>query len=627
MRLAKVRIELLVVFLLALGTSLALTLPALSSPEELKRHHALSLIGEPKMPADFKHFDWVNPNAPKGGTIRLSRSSESFDSLNMFTTQGEPAAGLGLQFETLMNASPDESSTEYGLLAEWVSYPDDYSSATFKLRDGAKFHDGHPITVDDVIFSLSALKKSHPLFALYYKNVVAAEKTGEREVTFRFDVKNNRELPQIVGQLLFILPKHFWEATDAGGKARDLSKSTLEVPLGSGPYRIKSVDPGRSIVYERVKDHWGKDLPIYVGQWNFDEIRYTYYRDKSPAFEAFKGGTVDYWQETIARDWATKYTDLVAKGRVKKEAIRVYSPWEMSGFVFNMRRPQFKDPRVRRAFNLAFDFELINKMSFNGLYLRVGSFFDGGELKATGLPEGRELELLNEVRDDGVPPEAFTTEWKNPVNETRNDYREHMAEAMRLLNEAGWTLKDKKLVNAKGEQFSVEFLVPLSEIVGVVDVYAKELQTLGINARVRVVDSAQYQRRERSRDFDIIIDRLAQSFSPGNEQREFWSSAAADLPGSRNNMGLKNAAVDKLIDKIIFAPNRAELVAATRALDRVLLWSHLIVPHWEYPFERIAYWDKFGRPDKVPSQQVAALRTWWIDPDKAAALNAVRSAK
>jgi microcin C transport system substrate-binding protein len=279
---------------------------------------------------------------------------------------------------------------------------------------------------------------------------------------------------------------------------------------------------------------------------------------------------------------------------------------------------------VRRAFNLAFDFELVNKMTFNGMYLRVGSFFDGGELKATGLPQGRELELLNEVRNDGVPPEAFTTEWTNPVNVTRDDYRRHMAEAMKLFNEAGWTLQDKRLVNAKGEQFTVEFLVPLSEIVGVVDVYASELKTLGIDARVRVVDSSQYQRRERSRDFDIIIDRLAQSFSPGNEQREFWSSAAADMPGSRNNMGLKNAAVDKLIDKIIFAPNRAELVAATQALDRVLLWSHMIVPHWEYPFERIAYWDKFGRPGKVPSQQVAALRTWWIDPEKEKALNAAR---
>ncbi len=624
MRLANVRIKAAVAFSLALGTTLALTLPALSSPEEPKRHHALSLIGAPKMPPDFKHFDWVNPDAPKGGTLRLAVPGGSFDSLNPFTTQGDQAANLFLIYETLMNESPDENSTEYGLLAEWVSYPDDFSSATFKLRQGAKFSDGQPVTVDDVIYSLSALKKAHPLFAQYYKNVVAAEKTGDNEVTFRFDVKNNRELPQIVGQLLFVIPKHFWEATDKYGNKRDLSKSTLEVPVGSGPYKIKSVDPGRSIVYERVRNHWGENLPIYKGQWNFDELRYTYYRDKAPAFEAFKTGAVDLWQETVARDWATKYADIVKTGRVKKEAIRTYEPWSMSGFVFNMRRPQFQDPRVRRAFNLAFDFELVNKMTFNGLYLRVGSFFDGGELKASGLPEGRELELLNEVRNDGVPPEVFTTEWKNPVNETRDDYRKHMAEAMKLLNEAGWTLKGKRLVNDKGEQFRVEFLVELSEIVGVVDVYAKELKTLGMDARVRVVDSSQYVRRERNRDFDVIIDRIAQSLSPGNEQRDFWSSTAADVPGSRNTMGIKNAAVDKLIDKVIFAQDRAELVAATRALDRVLLWHHLIVPHWDFPFERIAYWDKFGRPDKIPSQRVSASRIWWIDPEKQKAVQAAR---
>lgn len=625
MRWANVRTKAAAASLLALGASLALMLPATASPREQKRHHALSLIGEPKMPPDYQHYDWVNPDAPKGGTLRIAVPGGSFDSLNPFSTQGDQAAAVPLIYETLMNESPDEGSTEYGLLAEWVSYPDDYSSATFKLREGAKFHDGTPITVDDVIFSLSALKKSHPLFALYYKNVVAVEQTGDREVTFRFDVKNNRELPQIVGQMVYVLPKHFWEGTDQHGNKRDLSKSTLEVPLGSGPYRIKSVDPGRSIVYERVKDHWGKDLPIYRGQWNFDELRYTYYRDKTPAFEAFKAGNVDFWQETVARDWATKYEELTKTGLVKKEAIRTYEPWTMSGFVFNLRRPQFQDPRVRHAFNLAFDFELVNKMTFNDMYLRVGSFFDGGELAAKGLPQGRELELLEEVRNDGVPPEAFTTEWKNPVNATRDDYRNHMAQAMKLFNEAGWTLKDKRLVNGKGEQFTVEFLIQLGEITGVVDVYVNELKTLGIDARIRVVDSSQYQRRERNRDYDVIIDRIAQSFSPGNEQRDFWSTAAADVPGSRNTMGLKNAAVDKLIDKIIFAQDRAELVAATRALDRVLLWSHIIVPHWDYPFERLAYWDVFGRPAKIPSQRVSASRTWWFDKDKQKALAAARA--
>ena len=625
MRAAFDRISILTAALFALGLSLALpTLAVGAAPQGQKRHHALSLVGEPKMPADYKHFDWVNPEAPKGGLLRLAVPGGSFDSVNPFTTQGDQAAAVTMIYETLMTNSPDENSTEYGLLAEWVSYPDDFSSVTFKLREGAKFHDGHPITTEDVIYSLSALKKAHPLFRLYYKNVVSAEETGPREVTFRFDVKNNRELPQIVGQLLFVIPKHYWEAKGKNGKKRDLSKSSLEIPLGSGPYRIGSIDPGRSITYERVKDHWGKDLPVNLGQWNFDQIRYTYYRDKTPAFEAFKAGSIDYWRETKASDWATKYVDLTKNGQVKKEAIRTYSPWSMSGFVFNMRRPQFADPRVRRAFNLAFNFERINKMTFNNMYLRVGSFFDGGELAAKGLPTGRELEILNEVRDQ-VPPEVFTEEWKNPVNNTREDYRRHMAKAMKLLNEAGWTLQGKRLVNNKGEQFKAEILVAMSEIVGVIDVYVNELKTLGIDASVRVVDSSQYQRRERNRDFDIIIDRLAQSASPGNEQREFWSSQAADMPGSRNNMGLKDPAVDKLIDKVIFAQSREELVAATHALDRVLLWHHLIVPHWDYPFERLAYWDVFGRPSKIPSQSVSASRTWWFDPEKKKALADARA--
>lgn len=619
MRAAFDRITILSAALFALALALALLTQAVGVRAEQKRHHALSLVGEPKMPPDFQHFNWVNPDAPKGGLLRLAIPGGSFDSVNPFTTQGDQAAAVTLIYETLMTNSPDENSTEYGLLAEWVSYPDDYSSVTFKLREGSKFHDGHPLTVEDVIYSLSALKKAHPLFRLYYKNVVSAEETGPREVTFRFDVKNNRELPQIVGQLLFVIPKHYWEAKDKDGNKRDLSKSSLEVPLGSGPYRIAEIDPGRSITYERVKDYWGEDLPVNRGQWNFDQIRYTYYRDKTPAFEAFKAGSIDFWRETKASDWATKYVSLTKTGLVKKEAIQTYSPWTMSGFVFNLRRPQFSDPRVRRAFNLAFNFERINKMTFNDMYLRVGSFFDGGELAAKGLPEGRELEILNEVRDL-VPPEVFTKEWKNPVNNNRDDYRRHLAEAMKLFNEAGWTLQGKRLVNSKGEQFKAEILVQMSEIVGVVEVYVNELRTLGIDANIRVVDSSQYQRRERSRDFDIVIDRLAQSASPGNEQREFWSSQAADLQGSRNAMGLKDPAVDKLIDKVIFAQTREELVAATRALDRVLLWHHLIVPHWDYPFERLAYWDIFGRPSTIPSQSVSSTRTWWIDPDKKKAL-------
>src|SRR5690606_33754912 len=375
------------------------------------RHHALSLVGEPAYEPDFKHFDWVNPDAPKGGTVR-QWAMGSFDSLNPFSVQGSTAAGVGLIYDTLMTSSPDEPSTEYGLVAEWVSFPDDFSSATFGLRPEARFHDGEPIKPEDVIFSLEALKKAHPHYNAYYRNVVRAEKTGDHEVTFTFDQKGNRELPQIVGQLP-VLPKHFWEATGANGQPRDLSRSTLEIPLGSGPYKIKSFDPGRSIVYERVKDWWAKDLPVSKGQWNFDEFIFTYFRDRVPAFEAFKVGQIDYWQETSAKAWATSYDfEAVRRGLVKKEEIPIRRVTPMQAFVMNLRRPQFQDIRVRKAFNLAFDFEWMNKNLFFDQYKRTESFFGNSELQATGLPTGRELEILNEIKDE-VPPEVFTTEWKN----------------------------------------------------------------------------------------------------------------------------------------------------------------------------------------------------------------------
>lgn len=620
---------------LALVASLALLTTAPSAnptdtpaagPDGQTRHHAVYLVRPPKFPADFKHFDWVNPDAPKGGTLKLAEIG-SYDSLNAFARQGEKAEGLTLINETLMDASPDESSTEYARLAEWISYPADYSSATFKLREGIKFHDGHPITPEDVIWSLTALKEANPLFKYYYKNVVAAEQTGDREVTFRFDVKNNRELPLIVGQMIYVLPKHFWTGKDASGRQRDLSKSTLEPPLGSGPYKIKSFDVGRAITYERVEDYWGKDLPLLRGQYNFNELRYTYYRDRTPAFEAFKEGKVDFWMESSARYWATQYDRLMRTGLVRKEAIKTYGPWSNQAFVFNLRRKQFQDPRVRRAFNLTFDFEFFNKASFNGLYERVNSYFDGGELRARGVPQGRELEILNEIRDQ-VPVEVFTGEWLNPVNNTREDYRRHIAEAMRLLNEADWLVGTDGLLRKDGETLKAEFLMAQQSdtMIDLVTNFVTDLKKLGIDAKIRVVDSAQYQRRVRQNDFDVFTDNMAQSDSPGNEQREYWGSAAADTPGSQNNMGLKDPAIDKLIEKIIFAQTRDELVAATNALDRVLRWKNLIIPQWYYPYERIAYWDYFGRPEKTPALTVSATRTWWFDPEKRKALEAKRRA-
>lgn len=583
-----------------------------------KRHHAISLLGTPAMPEGFSHFDWVDPAAPKGGTVRLFEMG-TFDSLNGFTTRGSPADGLGDLYDTLMSSSPDEPSTEYCLVCEWVSYPDDVSSATFGLRAEARFHDGRPITVDDVIFSLQALKEANPQYAFYYKNVTGAEQTGEREVTFRFDQTGNRELPLIVGQIP-VLPKHFWQGTGADGEPRDLKKTSLEVPLGSGPYRIKSFETGRTIVYERVADYWAKDLPVAKGQWNFGEIHYVYFRDRTPAFEAFKSGRLDMWQETSASAWATQYAvDAVKNGLILKEDLPHKRVAGMQSFAFNVRRPPFQDPRVRKAFNLAFDFESANKTLFYGAYTRLNSFFDNSELAARGLPEGREKEILEDVKD-GLPPEVFTTEWRNPTADTPMDLRKNMREAVALLQAAGWTQKGGQLVDASGQPFTAEFLLVQPDFERIVLPFVENLRKLGIQASARVVDSSQYQRRVERFDFDLIVTSFGQSHSPGNEQRSFWGSEAADREGSRNVIGIKSPAIDQLIEKIVFARDRADLVAATRALDRVLLWSHYVVPQWYLAHDRIATWDMFGRPGKLPSQTASFLRVWWVDPAKAAAL-------
>ena len=584
------------------------------------RHHALSLIGEPKYPAGFTHFDYVNPDAPKGGLVRISDIG-GFDSLNPVLYRGEAAGGLGLVFENLMADSLEESSTSYGLIAEWASYPADYSSVTFKLRDEARWHDGKKITPEDVIYSLEVNKAANPRMGLYYKNVTRAEVTGDNEVTFYFDVKDNRELPMIMGQLT-ILPKHWWTGTDANGVQRDPMKTTLEPPLGSGPYRIKEVKPGRSVAYERVKDYWGKDLPVNKGQWNYAEVRYDNYRDPTVAFESFKAGNLDYWSESSAKNWATAYDfSAVRNGFIKRQEVSIKRTQPMQSFVLNLRRPQFQDRRVRQAFNHAFDFEWANKNLFYGQYARVGSYFEGSELAAPKeLPTGRELEILNEVKEQ-VPAEVFTEIHRNPVNDSPDAMRGNLRKAVALLKEAGWEVKNGVLTNVKtGQPMKVEFLIvdPLFE--RIVQPYLRNLERLGVRGTIRMVDSAQYTRRINVFDYDIVVGTFPQSDSPGNEQRDFWGSDAADREGSMNLIGVKDPAIDKLIDRVIFAKDREELVAATRALDRVLLWHDFVVPQWYSPRVRIAYWNRYGQPETLPAQSPGFLQVWWFDRTLAAQL-------
>jgi microcin C transport system substrate-binding protein len=582
--------------------------------------HGISLFDDLKYPTGFKQFDYVNAAAPKGGAVR-EIAVGTFDNLNYVVAgvKGSLAAGIDLIYETLLVSALDEVSSEYGLLAEAVSYPDDFSLAAYRLRAEAKWHDGKPITPEDAIFSFNAFKKYSPQFAAYYRHVAKVEKTGDREITFTFDSPGNRELPQIVGQLL-VLPQHWWEGTDKNGNKRDIGATTLEPPLGSGPYRIKEFSPGRNIVYERIKDHWGHDLNVNIGRDNFDELGFEYFRDTTVALEAFRGNKVDWRTENSAKNWATAYDfPAVKEGRVILEEFPINNQGVMQAFAFNIRRAKFQDPRIRLAFNYAFDFEEMNKQIFFGQYKRIASYFQGTELASTGLPEGRELEILETVRGK-VPPEVFTTPYSNPASGNPQAVRGNLREAARLFKEAGYEVRDGKLVSGKtGEPFTVEFLADDPSFERVFLFYKPSLDRLGVTVAVRTVDDAQYENRLRNWDFDIITASWGESLSPGNEQRGYWGSKAAEQIGSRNLIGIQDPAVDAMIDQVIFAKSRDYLVAATKALDRVLLWNHYVVPQWTYGKVRSARWDRFGHPGPMPKYGAGAFPTvWWWDTEKAA---------
>ena len=582
--------------------------------------HGVSHFGDLKYPPGFKQFDYVNASAPKGGVARLTVLG-TYDNFNMVVAgvKGALFAGIGLIHDTLLVPALDEVSSEYGLLAEAVSYPDDFSSATYRLRAQAKWHDGKPVTPDDVIFSFNAFKKYSPQAAAEYRHVVKAEKTGDREITFTFDGPGNPALPKIVGHLT-ILPKEWWAGTDKDGNKRSIGKTTLEPPMSSGPYRIKEFSPGHSVVYERVKDYWGKNLNVNIGRDNFEELRFEYFRDSTVAIEAFKADSVDWRIENSAKNWANAYDfPAVQEKRVVLEEFPINNIGIMQAFAFNIRRDKFKDPRVRLAFNYAFDFEEMNKQIFFGQYKRIASYFQGTELAATGLPTGRELELLKTVHGK-VPAQVFTTAYSNPVCGSPAKVRNNLRKAVHLFREAGYEVRNQQLVDKKtGDPLTIELLGnnPLFERVFLF--YKPSLERLGITVSVRTVDEAQYVNRLRTWDFDIITYVWGESLLPGNEQRGYWGTRAADQPGSENVIGIKNPAVDAMIEKIIFAKNHEDLVAATKALDRILLWNYYVVPQWTYGKMRTARWGRFSHPNTMPKYGMAAFPAlWWWDAAKAA---------
>ena len=587
-----------------------------ASAESEEWQHGLSLFGNVKYPADFTHFDYVNPDAPKDGRARLYGIG-SFDSLNPFTFKGS-IGGLSLwPFDNLMSQSNDEPSSEYGLVAEAVKHPTDFSSVSIRLRSSARFHDGSAVTPQDVIWSLEAIKKAHPQYAFYYQNIARAEQTGDHELTFFFSETGNRELPHITGQIP-VLSKAWWTSNGPDGDARDIKATTLETPLGSGPYKISEVKPGRSMSLKRVEDYWAKDLPLNIGRNNFDEITMIYFRDQTVAFEAFKGDQYDWRSENSSKVWATGYNfPAVKNGNVVREEIADKNPQPMQGYIFNTRRKKFADARVRRAFNFVFDFEWSNTNLFYDQYVRTKSYFDNSELAATELPQGIELDILNTMKDQ-IPEEVFTTPFFNPVNDTPQNRRKNLRQAAMLFRAAGWKPgKDRVLVNEAGERFVIEFLLVSPLIERITLPYVEQLERLGIKAKVRTVDSAQYERRMQNFDFDIVVSGWAQTLSPGNEQRDFWGSTAAARPGSRNLAGIADPAIDQLVEKLIYAKDRAELVAVTKALDRVLIWHHFVMPTWNLPYRRTARWDRFGRPETLPAYSDGFPAIWWWDADKA----------
>ena len=610
--------------LLALGAGLS-ALPATAraatpagggAPGTLVRTHALSLLDEPALPRDFTHFPWVNPQAPKGGEIALTALG-SFDSFNPFILRGTAAVGISNVYDQLLVRNADEQTAEYGHLVESIELPADRKGVAFELREAARWHDGRPVTAEDVVWTFNALRtQGRPFYRAYWADVTEAVAEGTKRVVFRFANNENRELALILGDMM-VLPKHVWEG-------RDFTRPSLDVPIGSGPYRIERFEPNRSVVYRRVADWWGRDLPTARGQHNFDVIRYEYFRDNTVAFEAFKAGQIDFRSENVARDWATGY-DFPATRRnlVLRDEIRHEIPTGMQGFAMNLRRPLFQNAQVRRALIEVFDFEWMNANLFYGAYARTNSFFSNSDFAATGLPQEREREILEGFRGR-IPDTVFTEEHRLPVTDGSGNNREGARRALDLLRQAGWTIRDRRLTNAQGQRFEFEILLSSASFERVALPYTQWLERLGITARVRTVDPAQYQVRMDAFDYDMTVDVIGQGFSPGNEQRDYFTCQKARENGSQNIAGFCDPAIDALVEMVIAAPDRAELVARTRALDRVLQHGNYLIPNWHSRTFRIAFWDRFGRTPRNPRYGLGFPTGWWIDAARDAATQAAR---
>ena len=584
--------------------------------------HALAMYGEAKY-GPTQVFDYVNANAPKGGRLRMAGLS-TFDTFNPFSMKGTPGAGMtylafaSFFYEGLTLRGANEPFTAYCLLCETVELAEDNGWIEYTLRAEAKFHDGKPVTPEDVVFSFDTLLgKGQPTYRLYWGDVAKAEKTGPRKVRFTFKTKGNAELPLIMGEMP-ILSKAFWEK-------RGIEATTLDIPVGSGPYKITSFEQGRFIVYKRDPNYWGKDLVVTKGTNNYDEVRFDYYRDDQVAFEAFKAYQYDQIVENSALRWATGYDDKVIKsGLMMKEEFRDQLPDNGQGFVMNLRRPKFQDVRVRQALALAFDFDSLNKTIAYGQYEPMRSYFQGSELGATGLPQGEELAILSKYKGK-IPEEVFTKVFEPPRTTGSGNMRDNLLKARDLFASAGWEVKNGVLTNKAGEAFTFEFLLWQASIERWIGPYLQNLERLGVKGTLRNIDTTQVVTRINDFDFDMIIGVPGQSISPGNEQREFWGSAAADRPGSRNWGGIKNPVIDEIVESLIVAKTRESLVAHTRALDRVLLWNWYVVPELTAGQIRHAYWNKFGHPPMVPLHGPDTM-TWWIDPAKAAKVEAARGA-